>query len=209
MPERLTFIHTYHLDEKRLDSEGNLIPDKLSRVCAISAAELYRNNLVYIIALGAYKDLSNAVQKRLEYLITNALKPDAIISTRKAYTTSKEVRELKKILKNHPEAEVTAICMRDHKERVEENYKRIIGDNKRIKIKSFDEVLKEVRNDDLYNDTIKAACEWEETKDLKKQEERVMKIKKYPIIGPFLVFTFWDLIPGKPKQRLQKWIVKI
>jgi len=207
MPERIAFIHSYLSDNKRKDKSGDFIPDMPTRACIIAASELYRRNLADKIAFSVTYFLAKPMQKHLEFLNTNSLDKNDVISLDYTTTTAGEFQGIQKILQQNPDSTVTSICLSPHKRRVENNAKRIIGKDKRLEIKSFDEIFTDLRPNRFYNGLITESKKWKISKRFEIQEWLARYIEKIPRFGPWVVYEMPDKIPGRIKIGIQKWFL--
>lgn len=206
MHERAAFIHSYLSDT---DKGGKPIPDRPTRACILAATELKRRNKVDTIALSVVPELSEPITKRLKSLLPESLDESDIISTENTVTTKGEVREIKRLSEEKVLDEVVSIVISPHKKRVEENVRRLFGENQAtVSVKTFDEVLTSERQDGLYDGIINESKSWSLVGKIEKQEVLAQRLLKIPFIGEFLVHDAPDLIPGKLKIWLQKRLLK-
>ncbi len=206
MHERVVFIHSYLSDT---DKGGNPIPDRPTRACILAAAELKRRNKVDTIALSVVPKLSRPITKRLKTLLPDFLDESDIINTENTVTTKGEVREIERLSEERGLDEVVSIVIKPHKKRVEENVRRLFGENQAtVSVKTFDEVLTSERQDGLYDGIINESKSWSLVRKIEKQEVLAQRLSKIPFIGEFLVRDAPDLLPGKLKIWLQKRLLR-
>ena len=195
MHERAVFIHSYLSDT---DKGGKRIPDRPTRACILAAAELKRRNKVDAIALSVAPELSEPITKRLKSLLPESLDEKDLISTENTSTTKGEVKEIKRLSEEKGLDEVVSIVINPHKRRVEENVRRILGDNQEtVRVKTFDEVLTTQRQDGLYDGVINESESWNLVRKFEKQEIFAQRLSEIPFIGEFLTYDLPGLIPGK------------
>jgi len=204
MHERVAFIHSYLSDA---DQGGNPIPDRPTRACILAAAELKRRKNVDAIALSVVPELAKPICKRLRIMLPKSLESKDLISTETTKTTKGEVEEIRRLSQENDWSEVTSIVISPHKNRVEQNVRRVLGNNQEtVSVKTFDEVLKGVRQDNLYDGIISESESWNEIRRFGRQETISQRLLKIPLIGGFLAYDLPDLLPGKIK--VQKWLLK-
>lgn len=203
MHERVAFIHSYLSDT---DKGGNPIPDRPTRACMLAAAELKRQNQVDTIALSVVPELSIPITKRLKMLLPKYLDNKDLISTEVTETTKGEVKEIKRLSEEKSWGEVVSVVISPHKNRVEQNVRRMLGNNQEtVRVKTYAEVLKGVRQDHLYDGIISESVSWAEVRKFGKLEAIIQRSSKIPFIGGYLAYDLPDLLPYK--IRLQKWLL--
>lgn len=206
MRERAVFIHSYLSDT---DKGGAPIPDRPTRACILAAAELKRRNKVDAIALSVVTELSKPITKRLKTLLPKSLGEKDLISIESTKTTKGEVKEIERLAEERGLDEVVSIVISPHKNRVEENVRRIFGENQEtVTVKTFDEVLTAERQDGLYDGIIKESESWSLVKQFEKQEVFAQRLTKIPLIGEFFIHDAPGHLPDKLKIWLQKMLLK-
>ena len=189
----VALIHSYLKDR-----EGREIPDRLTRVGILAAAELYRKNEVSKICVTVVPELSDLITGRIKKLIT--IPEEDLIVRPKTISTRGEIRTFRKTAEETGWKNLLTIGNKTHVARIKREINEAFKDSD-IKVKAIspEEILSRYTR---YEGVINEMKNWQEQASFNKYE----KFVNTPILRDLLLLQ-GDHFP-RVKITLQTWVFK-